>query len=75
MKRVAHTYNKGDYITLKKPGIIRKMSIPRNGPYKVVKHNNNGSILIEKSPTDIKNVNIRQVAPYYYSETPNTTTT
>ena len=41
-----------------------------------MKHNNNESILIEKYPTDIiNNVNIRQVAPYYYkSETPTPTT-
>ena len=35
-KRVPHTYHRGDYITLKKPGILRKLAIPREGPYKVV---------------------------------------
>ena len=64
-KRVPHTYHRGDYITLKKPGILRKLAIPREGPYKVVRHNNNGSILIERAPTNIKNVNVRRVAPYY----------
>ena len=63
-KRIPHTYRKGDYITLKKPGILRKLAIPRAGPYKVMKHNNNGSILIEKAPTKLKNVNVRRVAPY-----------
>ena len=61
---IPHTYQKGDYITLKKPGILRKVAIPREGPYKVMKHNNNESILIEKEPTKIKNVNVRRVAPY-----------
>ena len=64
LKRIAHTYSKDDYITLKKPGILRKLTIPREGPYKVMKHNNNGSILIEKAPTKLKNVNVRRVAPY-----------
>ena len=64
-KRVPHIYQKGDLITLKKPGILRKLAMPREGPYKVIKHNNNGSILIEKSPTNIKNVNVRRVVPYY----------
>ena len=63
-KRIPHTYRKGDYVTLKKPGILRKLTIPREGPYKVMKHNNNGSILIEKAPTKLKNVNVRRVAPY-----------
>ena len=69
-KRIPHTYKKGDYITLKKPGILRKLTIPREGPYKVMKHNNNGSILIEKAPTKIKNVNVRRAAPYKRRETP-----
>ena len=63
--RVPHQYNPNDLITLKKPGILRKLAIPRSGPYKVIRQNNNGSILIEKSPTDTETVNIRRVTPYY----------
>ena len=63
-KRISLTYRKDDYITLKKPDILRKLTIPREGPYKVMKHNNNGSILIQKAPTKLKNVNVRRVAPY-----------
>ena len=54
LRRVPHKYYRGDYITLKKPGILRKLAIPCEGPYKVMRHNNNGSILIEKAPTNIK---------------------
>jgi len=69
--RVPHQYSPNDLITLKKPGILRKLTIPRAGPYKVIRQNNNGSILIEKSPTDTENVNIRRISPYYVSmETP-----
>jgi hypothetical protein len=69
--RIPHQYNANDLITLKKPGILRKLSIPRAGPYKVIRQNNNGSILIELSPTETQNVNIRRVSPYYAMETPN----
>ena len=55
----------GDYNTLKKPGILLRLAIPREEPYKVIKHNNNRSLLIEKAPTKIKNVNVRRVAPYH----------
>ena len=47
--------------------------VPCKGIYKVVKHNSNVSILIEKAPTDIKNVNVWRVTPNYYkTETPTT---
>ena len=63
--RIPHTYQPGDLVTVKKPGILRKMSIPREGPYKVIRHNDNGSITIEKAPFDYMKVNIRRVHPYY----------
>ena len=73
--RVNHNYQQGDFTTLKKPGILCKLAIPREGPFKVVRHNNNGSVLIEKSPTNIKNVIVRRVAPYYRKiENPTATT-
>ena len=42
--RIPHQYNANDLITsLKKPGTLRKLSIPRAGPYKVIiRQNNNG---------------------------------
>ena len=48
-KQIPHTYKKDDYITLNNPGILQKLAIPREGPYKVMKHSNNGSIFIGKS--------------------------
>ena len=39
-----------------------------------MKHNDNGSILIEKVSIDIKNVNFWRVLPYYHkANTPTTT--
>ena len=44
-KRILHTYKKGNMITLRKPGaIFRTLALPRRGPYKVLKHHENGSI-------------------------------
>ena len=64
-KRIDHTYSQGDLILLKRPGILRTLTLPFAGPYKVVRHNRNGSITIEKAPNDIEKVNIRQVHPYF----------
>jgi hypothetical protein len=38
--REPHQYNPNDLVTLKKPGILRKLTIPRAGPYKVIRQNN-----------------------------------
>ena len=65
-KRILHTYEKGDMITLRKPGaILRTLALPRRGPYKVIKHHENGSIKIELAPNVIDRVNIRRCCPYY----------
>ena len=64
-KRIPHTYKKGDLVTLEKTGIIRTLTLPRQGPYKVIKHHENGSITIEKEPFVTVRVNIRRVRPYY----------
>ena len=69
-KRIAHVYKPGDWITIEKPGILRKMAVPRTGPYKVVKHHNNGTVSYEKEPFDTDTVNIRRVKPYYWRNEP-----
>jgi len=63
--RIPHRYRPGDLVTVKKPGILRKMTIPREGPFKVVRHHDNGSITIETAPFETKKVNVRRVHPYY----------
>ena len=65
-KRTNKTYKAGDWILIKKPGIIRKLAVPRLGPYKVVTHHNNGTITYEKEPFVNEKVNIRRVEPYYW---------
>ena len=60
------SYDKGDMITLRKPGaILRTLALPQQGPYKVLKHHENGSIKIELEPNVVDRVNIRRCHPYY----------
>ena len=69
-KRINHTYKEGDWILIKKPGIIRKLAVPRLGPYKVLKHHNNGTITYEKEPFVTNKVNIQRVDPYHWRNAP-----
>ena len=62
-------YNKNDLVTVKKPGILPKLRVPHEGPFKVIRHHKNGTITIEKEPSVHKTMNIRRVKPYY-TETP-----
>ena len=65
-KRSLHLYDKGDMITLRKPGAIRcTLVLPKQGPYKVIKHYENGSIKMEFEPNVVDRVNIRRCYPYY----------
>ena len=69
-KRTDHTCQKGDWITVKRPGIIRKLSIPREGPFQVIKHHNNGTVSYEVEPFKEDRVNIRRIAPYKWRNPP-----
>ena len=64
-KRIFYKYNKGDMITLRKPGaILCKLALPRQGPYKVLKHHDNGSIKLELESNVVDRVNICRCHPY-----------
>ena len=52
-------------MTIQKPGILRKLSVPWLSPCKVLKHHANGDIAYEKAPNVNNKVNIRRVYPYY----------
>ena len=56
---------KGDWITIQKPVILRKFSVPRLGPSKVLKHHTNGDITYEKERFVNDKVNIRRTYPFY----------
>jgi len=61
--RIAHDYQVGDKILLERPGIIRKMSQPRRGPYKIIKVHTNGTVRIRCGHLT-EQVNIRRLTPY-----------
>ena len=67
--RINHTYQRGDKILIKRPGLVRTLALPFEGPYKVVKHGRNGSIKYEKSLNNYETVNIRRVFPFYEKQT------
>ena len=58
-KRNFKSYSKGDMITLGQPGaILCTLMLPRQGPYKVVKHHENSSIKFKLELNVIDRVNI-----------------
>ena len=63
-KRIPHTYKVGDKVLLEKPGKVRKMSAPRDGPYNVVHVSTNGTVRIQNGPV-VQRVNIRRLTPYF----------
>ena len=71
-KRIPHVYKEGDYVTLERKGIIPKLSFPRQGPYKVLKAHDNGTVTIETEPFVTDRVNIRRIHPYYGRDSPET---
>ena len=64
-KRKHFQHKEGDWITLEKLGILRKLYVPWLGPFKVLKHHTNSDITFEKEPFVNDKVNILQVYPYY----------
>ena len=65
-KRINYHYNQGDWITIRKPGIIPKLCVPKEGPFKVIKQHKNGMITYEKQPFQNDKVNQRLVDPYIW---------
>jgi len=64
VKRIEHDYQVGDKVLLERPGIIRKMSQPRKGPYKIIKVHTNGTVRIRRGHIT-EQVNIRRLTPYF----------
>lgn len=65
MKRIDHKYQTGDLVTVERLGVIPKLSLPRKGPYTVVKPHDNGTVTIQLEPFVTDRMNIRRVRPYY----------
>ena len=64
--KIFHIYDKGEMITLRKPGaILCTLALPQRGPYKVLKHYENDTIKIELEPNVVDRIHIRIFHPYY----------
>ena len=63
-KRIEHTYQVGDKVLVNRPGILRKLTAPREGPYTVIKVHTNGTVRIQRGPVATR-INIRRLTPYY----------
>ena len=62
--RIEHQYTPGDKVLLRKEGILRKLSAPREGPYKVSAVYDNGTVDVKKKAIS-ERVNIRRITPYF----------
>ncbi len=61
--RIPYEHKVGDQVLLETPGILRKLSTPRMGPYPVTKVYKNGTIQIQKGIVS-ERVNIRRISPF-----------
>ena len=68
-KRIEQEYKRGGMILLTKPGMkLRKVSRPRDGPYRVIKANTNGTLKIQLRPCVADVANLRRVHPFFEKE-------
>ena len=65
-RRIDHDYQVGDRVLLEKPGILRKMSQPRTGPFEIIKVHTNGTVRIRRNNVT-EQVNICCLTPYFES--------
>jgi transposase InsO family protein len=61
--RLPYEYKIGDQVLVATPGILRKLTTPRTGPYPVTEVYNNGTIQINRGPVS-ERINIRRLTPY-----------
>jgi hypothetical protein len=61
--QIPYEYKVGDQVLLETPGILRKLSTPRTGPYPVTNVYKNGTIRIQKGVVS-ERVNIRRITPF-----------
>jgi hypothetical protein len=64
--QIPYEYKVGDQVLVETPGILRKLSTPRTGPYPVTNVYKNGTIRIQKDKGRIvsERVIIRRIIPF-----------
>ena len=64
-KRRCFDYQPGDQVLVWRPGILRKLNKPFDGPFPIVKsHVNGNNVTIRRSTHVTERLNIRRIKPY-----------
>ena len=63
-RRLSHDYEVGEEILLLVKDIKRKISDQAIGPFRITRVHANGTVTIQRSPTVVERINIRQIKPY-----------
>ena len=63
--RIDHTYLVGDKVYVKKEGIQRKLSTPRDGPFDITAVYDNGTVQVQLSDAVSERINIRRIVPHF----------
>ena len=72
MKHISHKYKEEELATVNKPGLIlQTLSLPHEGPFKVIEQHDNGSITIECKLYKEENISLCCVYTYYRKHTNN----
>jgi hypothetical protein len=64
LNRIQHTYNVGDCIILRKPGLRQKLWAPKEGPYTILHLGKNGTVKIQRGIVH-ERVHIRRIEPFF----------
>jgi hypothetical protein len=64
LNRIKNNYNVGDRILLQKPGLRRKISASKDGPYTVLEVGTNGMVKIQGGIVH-EHVNIRRIEHFF----------
>ena len=67
-KRVPHECKAGDLMTVTRPGIIPKLSLPRMGLHSVVQAHGDGTVTVQKELTVTDRVDVQRLQPFCVQE-------
>ena len=63
--RIDHTYSVGDKVYVRKEGIQRKLSSPREGPFEITAVYDNGTAQVQLSDAVSERLNFRRLVPHF----------
>ena len=59
-RRIPHDYQPGQFVYVLNRDIKRQLNPNKDGPFKIVETHTNGTLTIRRSPTVLKQINIRR---------------